>query len=196
MGKGERNTAIGLFALFILLLLFFGFLKVKEKILKETSVYIFLTKQENNQTLIMPVQRKIGFYGKSIQNKVESAIKELIKGPTEEEKKEGFSTSLNENTRLLNVSIEGDTVNLDFSKEVEEGGGTLLMESRIAQIVYTATQFEGIKKVRFLIEGKNIDYFSGEGITIVEKPIGREDLSEFDIKIIEEEGKNEKGNTS
>jgi spore germination protein GerM len=143
----------------------------------------------------MPVQRKIGFYGKSIQNKVESAIKELIKGPTEEEKKEGFSTSLNENTRLLNVSIEGDTVNLDFSKEVEEGGGTLLMESRIAQIVYTATQFEGIKKVRFLIEGKNIDYFSGEGITIVEKPIGREDLAEFDIKIIEE-GKNEKGNTS
>jgi spore germination protein GerM len=194
MKKIERNIEIGLLLLFILLLSFLGFLKVRGKFLKEISVYIFLTKQENNQTYIIPVQRKIGYYGKNIENKISSAIKELIKGPTEEEKKEGFSTLVNEDIRLLNVSLENDTVNLDFSKEVEKGGGTLLMETRIAQIVYTATQFEGIKKVRFLIEGKNIDYFSGEGITIVEKPIGREDLKEFEIKIIEE-GKNEKRDT-
>ncbi len=186
MKKSERNFLIGLFILFILLLLVFGFLKGIGKFLKETSIYIFLTKQENENTLIIPVPRKIGYHRENIENKIERAIKELIKGPTEEEKNEGFSTALNENTRLLNVKIENDTVNLDFSKEVEEGGGTLLMETRIAQIVYTATQFEGIKKVRFLIEGKNIDYFSGEGITIVEKPISRKDLEEFDIKIIEE----------
>jgi spore germination protein GerM len=186
MGKTERNIIRGLFALFVLLLFFFGFLKVREKFLKEMSVYIFLAKQEDSQTYIIPVQRKIGYYGRNIENKIGSAIKELIKGPTEEEKKEGFSTSLNENTRLLNVSLENDTVNLDFSREVEEGGGTLLMETRIAQIVYTATQFEGIKKVRFLIEGKNINYFSGEGITIVEKPVSRDDLKEFEIKIMEE----------
>ena len=195
MGKTERNILRGLFSLFVLLLFLFTFLKIRERFLKETSIYIFLTKQQDNQTYIIPVQRKIGYYRKNIENKIKFAIKELIKGPTQEEKKEGFSTSLNENIVLLNVSLDGDIVNLDFSKEVEEGGGTLLMETRIAQIVYTVTQFEGIRKVRFLIEGKNIDYFSGEGITIVEKPVSRGDLKEFDIKIIEE-GKNERGNTS
>jgi spore germination protein GerM len=171
-----------------------GAWEVIEKFTQKTTVYVFFVKQENDRTIIQPVKRKIKYYGR-IENKIETAMKELLKGPTEEEKKNGFSTSLNENTRILNLSIEGDTVNLDFSKDVEEGGGTLLMETRIAQIVYTSTQFPGIERVRFLIEGKTINYFSGEGITIVEKPISREDLKEFEIEIIEEE-QNEKGNTS
>lgn len=195
MKKNEKFILIGLFSFFILLLLFLVFLKIKEKFLKETSIYVFLTKQEEEQTFIIPVRRNIGFYRNKIEKKIEYAIRELIKGPTEQEKKEGFSTYLNENTRLLNVSIEDNIVNLNFSKEVEEGGGTLVMEARIAQIVYTATQFPEIEKVRFLIEGKTIKYFSGEGITIVEKPVSRDDLKEFDIKIIEEE-KNEKRNPS
>ena len=50
------------------------------------------------------------------------------------------------------------------------------MEGRLREIVYTATQFPEIKKVRFLIKGKEVKVFSGEGITEVEKPLGREDL--------------------
>jgi len=194
MGKKQKVVIYILLSLFILLLFLLGAWEVIEKFTQKTTVYVFFVKQENDRTIIQPVKRKIKYYGR-IENKIETAIKELLKGPTEEEKKNGFSTSLNENTRILNLSIEGDTVNLDFSKDVEEGGGTLLMETRIAQIVYTSTQFPGIERVRFLIEGKTINYFSGEGITIVEKPISREDLKEFEIEIIEEE-QNEKGNTS
>jgi spore germination protein GerM len=194
MGKKQKVIIYILFSLFILLLFLLGAWEVIEKFTQKTTVYVFFVKQENDRTIIQPVKRKIKYYGR-IENKIETAMKELLKGPTEEEKKNGFSTSLNENTRILNLSIEGDTVNLDFSKDVEEGGGTLLMETRIAQIVYTSTQFPGIERVRFLIEGKTINYFSGEGITIVEKPISREDLKEFEIEIIEEE-QNEKGNTS
>jgi len=194
MGKKQKVIIYILLSLFILLLFLLGAWEVIEKFTQKTTVYVFFVKQENDRTIIQPVKRKIKYYGR-IENKIETAIKELLKGPTEEEKKNGFSTSLNENTRILNLSIEGDTVNLDFSKDVEEGGGTLLMETRIAQIVYTSTQFPGIERVRFLIEGKTINYFSGEGITIVEKPISREDLKEFEIEIIEEE-QNEKGNTS
>jgi spore germination protein GerM len=194
MGKKQKVVIYILLSLFILLLFLLGAWEVIEKFTQKTTVYVFFVKQENDRTIIQPVKRKIKYYGR-IENKIETAIKELLKGPTEEEKKNGFSTSLNENTRILNLNIEGDTVNLDFSKDVEEGGGTLLMETRIAQIVYTSTQFPGIERVRFLIEGKTINYFSGEGITIVEKPISREDLKEFEIEIIEEE-QNEKGNTS
>lgn len=188
MVKKERFIFFTLIGIFFILLIFWGFLKIKGRILKETTVYVFFVNQKDNQIYLVPVKRQIGYYG-TFKNKITLTIKELLKGPTEEEKKEGFFNSLNEKTELLNLSIEGDTVNLDFSKEVEEGGGTLTMETRIAQIVCTATQFPEIKKVRFLIEGKTIDYFSGEGITIVEKPISRENLTEFEIKIIEEEKK-------
>lgn len=195
MERREKIVISVLFSFLVLIFLFFAFLKIREKILGEIKVYIFLTKQENNESIIVPVERKVKCYGNRIEDKIKASMRELLKGPTEEEKKDGLSTSLNEKTNLYNVEIEGDVVNLDFSKDVEEGGGTLLMETRIAQIVYTATQFPEIKKVRFLIEGKPINYFSGEGITIVEKPIGRDDLKEFEIKIIEE-GKNEEGNSS
>ncbi|MCM8817894.1 MAG: GerMN domain-containing protein [Candidatus Omnitrophica bacterium] len=188
MKKNENIVFIILSFILLVLLLFWGFLKIRGKILKETSVYVFFVTQKDNQIYLLPVKRQIG-YCRNFKNKIAMTIKELLKGPTEEEKKEGFSTFLNENTKLLNVTIEEDMVNLDFSKEVEEGGGTLTMETRIAQIVCSATQFPEIKKVRFLIEGKPINYFSGEGITIVEKPISRDDLKEFDIKIKEEEEK-------
>ncbi len=194
MKRYERFIIIGLVSFLILILIFLFFLKVRNIFLKQTGVYIYLTQQRDNQTFIIPVRREVKYY-KKVESKIFSAMKELLKGPSEEEKKAGISTSLNENTRLLEVKVEGDTVNLDFSREVEEGGGTILMETRIAQIVCTATQFPEIEKVRFLIEGKTINYFSGEGITIVEKPVSREDLKEFDIKIIEED-KNEERNSS
>lgn len=194
MEKKEKFVIYVLLSIFIFLIFFMIVLKISEKFTQKTIVYIFLVRQENNKILVQPVKRKIKYYGR-LENKIENTIKELIKGPTEEEKRNGFSTSLNENTKILNLNIEGDILNLNFSKDVEEGGGTLLMETRIAQIVYTGTQFPGIQRVRFLIEGNTIKYFSGEGITIVEKPVSRDDLKECEIEIIEEE-KNEKRNTS
>ena len=72
--------------------------------------------------------------------------------------------------------MEEDTVLLNFSKQIDEGGGTETMLARLRQIVYTATQFSGVNKVRFLIDGQPIKYFSSEGLTEVEHPIGRADL--------------------
>ncbi|MFN4226560.1 MAG: GerMN domain-containing protein [Candidatus Ratteibacteria bacterium] len=186
MGKKEKVVIYFLISVFILLIIILGLWEFKEKYIRETSIYIFLTRQEDNKIIVEPVRRKIKFNNK-IENKIENTMKELIKGPTEQEKEKGFSTCLNENTKILNVYIEGDILNLDFSKEVEEGGGTLLMQARIAQIVCTGTQFPEIKKIRFLIEGNPIKYFSGEGITIVEEPVSRDALKEFEIEIREEE---------
>ncbi|MCS7180650.1 MAG: GerMN domain-containing protein [bacterium] len=194
MSKDKKGILLTLIIFLILLLLFLAFLKLSEKITQKTTVYIFLTYSENEKIMVKPVKRKIGYYGK-LENKIKKTLIELIKGPTEEEKKKGFSTSLNENTKILDIKIEDSTLNINFSKEVEEGGGISLMEARIAQIVYTGTQFPEINKVRFLIEGNPIKYFSGEGITIVEKPISREDLKEFEIQILKEE-KNEERDTS
>ncbi len=185
MGKKEKIIIYILLSIFIILFFALGFWEISEKFTEQTSVYIFLIRQENNKIIVEPVKRKIKYYNK-IEKRIENTMKELIKGPTEDEKEKGFYTCLNGNTKILNLNIEGDTLNLNFSKEVEEGGGTLLMEARIAQIVCTATQFPEIQKVRFLIEGEPKKYFSGEGITIIEKPVSREDLKEFNIEITEE----------
>lgn len=186
MEKKKKIFLYFLTGIFLLLILFLGFLKIKEKFLKSGVVYIYLSLYKNNTPWLIPVERKISYYG-DIEEKIKAVVEELIKGPTEEEKENGFSTCVPENVKILDVRVnkKEKIVYLDFSKEIEQGGGTLLMEARIAQIVYTATQFPEIESVRFLIEGKTIDYFSGEGITIVEHPIKREDLKEFEINVKE-----------
>ncbi len=54
-----------------------------------------------------------------------------------------------------------------------------MMYSRLAQIVYTATQFPELDRVMLLIEGERRSYFSGEGLTLVEEPMMRQDFSDY-----------------
>ena len=111
-----------------------------------------------------------------VEEKVKNAMTLLLQGPEEAEKTASYDSALPREAQLLGVFVEEDTVSLNFSRQIDEGGGTEMMLARLRQIVYTATQFAGVDKVRFLIEGQPIKYFSSEGLTEVEHPIGRADL--------------------
>ncbi|MDJ0665270.1 MAG: Gmad2 immunoglobulin-like domain-containing protein [Acidimicrobiia bacterium] len=63
-------------------------------------------------------------------------------------------------------SLDGNVLQVDLPAEFEAGGGSMLMITRLAQVVFTATQFDGIDSVLFLIEGEVVDVFSGEGIVL------------------------------
>ncbi|MCX5642971.1 MAG: GerMN domain-containing protein [Candidatus Omnitrophica bacterium] len=135
------------------------------------EINLYFTQNE----IIVPVVRKVPRIW-SADEKVKNAIALLLQGPDEAEKAAGYDSALPREAQLLSVSIEEDTVSVNFSKQIDEGGGTGMMLARLRQIVYTATQFSGVNKVRFLIDGQPIKYFSSEGLTEVEYPIGRADL--------------------
>lgn len=95
-----------------------------------------------------------------------AAIKELLAGPTAEETAYGLSTIIPENTELRGVTVKAGTATVDLSGEFDSGGGTLSMTMRLAQVVYTLTQFPTIDRVLFRIEGVPVTTFGGEGIMI------------------------------
>ncbi|MFH2068495.1 MAG: GerMN domain-containing protein [Candidatus Omnitrophota bacterium] len=125
--------------------------------------------------MVVPVVRKVPRIW-SVDEKVKNVMTLLLQGPDEAEKEAGYDSALPREARLLSVFMEEDTVLLNFSRQIDEGGGTKTMLTRLRQIVYTATQFSGVNKVGFLIDGQPIKYFSSEGLTEVEHPIGRADL--------------------
>jgi len=151
-----------------------GWFKPQKKYL-----YVYLLFSRTEKPELIPVSRRDTSGLRNLEEKVKFIMESLISGPTAEEKNAGLSTSLPSEAQLLDYWIRENIVFLDFSHEIETGGGTLLMKSRLAQIVFTATQFPEIEKVRFLIDSKFIKYFSGEGITDVESPIGRENFPNF-----------------
>jgi hypothetical protein len=92
--------------------------------------------------------------GKGVEDIISKALSELIKGPTDEEKGQGYYTSLRPGIRILGIRNESGTIYADFSRELEEGvaGSCQTMAIR-AQINETLLQFAGVRDVVILVEG-------------------------------------------
>lgn len=98
-----------------------------------------------------------------------AALEALLAGPTASERAVGLSTAVPKGTRLRGVTLAANVAIIDFDSTFASGGGTLSMTDRLAQVVYTATQFPGVDAVTFKIDGKVIKTLGGEGI-IVDRP--------------------------
>ena len=85
---------------------------------------------------------------------ISKSLKELIKGPSETEREQGYYTSLNSGVRLLGIRSEAGTAYADFSRELEENvAGSCQTLAIRAQINETLLQFEAVEKVVILVEG-------------------------------------------
>jgi hypothetical protein len=92
----------------------------------------------------------------------------LFAGPTSGDANAGLSSALPNGTRLLSVVLSDGLATIDVSKEFGSGGGTLSMQSRLAQVVFTATQFPNVDRVNFTIEGEKLEVLGGEGLLLTE----------------------------
>jgi hypothetical protein len=108
-----------------------------------------------------------------------AAINELLDGPTASEAAADppISTAVPAATRLLGISITGGIATIDLSREYEAGGGSEGILGRLAQVVYTLTQFPTVDSVTFELDGEPVSVFGGEGV-ILDEPVGRADYYE------------------
>jgi germination protein M len=95
-----------------------------------------------------------------------AALTALLAGPTKEEKAAGLATQIPPGTRLRDVTIRGNVAVVDLTSKFSSGGGTLSMTNRLAQVVFTATEFKTIAAVAFRINGHVVTVFGGEGIAL------------------------------
>lgn len=103
-----------------------------------------------------------------------NAIRALIEGPTSDEMDTELSSSIPADTLLLGLTIEDGLATIDLSREFEVGGGSFNILSRLAQVVYTLTQFPTVDEVLFHIDGEPVEGFSGEGVVLGD-PVSRSD---------------------
>jgi hypothetical protein len=109
----------------------------------------------------------------------------LLDGPSEAETAAGVGTAIPAGTRVLSLRIGGGIAGVDLTSEFESGGGSASMFARLAQVVYTLTEFPGVERVFFMLDGEPVDVFSGEGI-VLDKPVTRADYEELLPAIIVE----------
>lgn len=122
---------------------------------------------------LVSVQRGIP----STQGIALATLRELVDGPSSADAAlvDGIATSVPAESLVLGVNIADGLATVDLSREFESGGGSFSMFSRLAQVVYTVTQFPTVDEVAFRLDGQPVTVFSGEGITI-DEPASRDDF--------------------
>lgn len=103
-----------------------------------------------NGRLLVPVTRAV-----FSNADVSTAVLELAKGPKDDS---GLERALPENCGIKSVTMKDGTVTLNFSKEFKEtlessDGG----EQAVRAILFTCSQFPGVKKVEVLVEGEKLE---------------------------------------
>lgn len=69
-------------------------------------------------------------------------------------------------TTLNSASISNGVAKVDLSDEFDDGGGTLSVTMRLAQVVYTLCQFPTVDSVEFYMDGEKVEVFTGEGLML------------------------------
>ena len=96
-----------------------------------------------------------------------AAMNAVLAGPTAAESGDRtMSSAIPAGTRLLGVAIKNGIATVYLSTEFDSGGGSTSMGYRLAQVVYTLTQFSTVRSVVFQVEGETVTVFGGEGIVL------------------------------
>lgn len=111
------------------------------------------------------------------------ALAALMAGPSATERALGLSTSIPSGTQFLYVSWDGLYATVNLSHQFASGGGSFSMSARLAQVVFTVTQFAPIKYVSFQLDGKPVTVFGGEGI-VLDHPVARSNYEQLSPAIL------------
>ena len=109
-----------------------------------------------------------------------AAMTALLAGPkgAELESRPAMVSAIPDGTRLLGVTVADGIATVDLSNEFESGGGSYSVQARLAQVVYTLTQFPTVDGVLFRIAGKPVTTFSSEGL-VLDGPVDRADYRDI-----------------
>jgi len=134
------------------------------------TVSVYFVRADGVRSTLQDVPRTVRERG--AEAVLAAAIREVLAGPSAQERTSGLTTAIPAGTTLRSLRIDKAIVLLDLSGEIESGGGSAIMLARFWQLVYTATQFPHAPQVRILVDGVAKSSLGGEGV-LIDRPVSR-----------------------
>lgn len=101
-------------------------------------------------SLVYPVERVIPF----TEAVATATLNELIKGPTVEEEKKGYISSIPDGVKVNSIKMEGSTLMIDFNEAAINGGGSCGQLAKRSSLFTTLQQFPTVKNIKMTVNGK------------------------------------------
>jgi germination protein M len=93
------------------------------------------------------------------------ALTELLAGPTADEQAAGLTTEVPAGTELNSVNLADKVATVDVTSPFATAATKISAETRVAQMVFTATQFANVEQVTFHKNGAPLDAIAGVSLT-------------------------------
>lgn len=125
-----------------------------------TSVTVYLIKREGDTTLLAPVARRV-----TDPTRAAERINALLMPTSAEEQREGLISSIATDTVLLRATLISQSRELvvDLSSAIFDVQGQELANA-FAQLVWTVTELDGVRQVRFMVDGEALRAPNAEGV--------------------------------
>jgi len=117
---------------------------------------------------------------------VRNSLEMLFNGLNADERTIGMTTGIPPGTKVLGIVRDGATATVDLSTEFASSSGSLEETIRLAQVVFTITQFDEIDRVKFHIEGTAVDPILSHGF-VVGQGLTRDSFAEVRASIMIEQ---------
>jgi len=111
-----------------------------------------------------------------IDSPLTDTLHSLLGGLSADDARGGLLSLVPEGTELRGITIRDETAYIDFNESFRFNAfGGEGYTSQLKQIVFTATEFQNVKSVQFLVNGERISYLGPESPYIGD-PLSRESL--------------------
>ena len=78
---------------------------------------------------------------------------------------EALTSDLPKGTKIIESSLKGNLLTLNFNKELTNYGGNAREDGLLKQILYSMKQIEGVERIRILVEGNSVELPEGTDIS-------------------------------
>ena len=92
----------------------------------------------------------------------ENLIEVLLQGPNAEERDAQWLSNIPSGTDVLSTRSQGNVFTIDLSRDLIGLTGSPLAQA-VAQIVYTASELDGVGAVQITVEGESLPFPKGNG---------------------------------
>ncbi|WP_405770269.1 GerMN domain-containing protein [Actinacidiphila glaucinigra] len=111
-----------------------------------------------------------------------AALRALLAGPNRVERGHDRATAIPSGTALRSLAVRDRVATVDLSGRYDDTPGASA-RARLAQVVFTATRFPGVEKVRFRVDGRPA---AGLGPAAGGRPLGRGDFEDVSPAVLVE----------
>lgn len=129
--------------------------EISEEQMKQTMVILYFI---SNDTNTLKSEGRLINVNTLLQNPYKELIQLLLDGP----KTSGLSSSIPENTRILDATIEKNCVTLNFSPEILNFADETQKYNIINCILNTLSELNEVNSIKFIVNGEENEIFNEE----------------------------------